>query len=360
MGIWANLHAGGCLLMLGVLTAIPIAAIIKRERETWRTAWRFWGLCALICVMQPNFVTGNWHALTLVQTTGAEIGEWKPPIAYLLEPNQGIGRIIAGLAPYMTALVLLGLALSRRLRGQDLSTIGAAIALTGLSLVYVRFVHFAAPAWLIILGWQLPGFRAGVTRTIRRITGIVTTCVVLALIWQTKVHNVYGSTGNAVTAAQTNIHRARFPVEAADYLKRIGFKGTIFCMARYGGYLLWRLHPGIQTLLDGRSNVDVHTSKDVHFVHNHHGRLPDSHKKAHAVRRQIASIYERYALDAMVLETPARVPVSQGCHRWIPVRKTPRLEVFLRYDKANAQNLRKAGMEFDLTKACKAPVTPKY
>jgi hypothetical protein len=44
----------------------------------------------------------------------------------------------------------------------------------------------------------------------------------------------------------------RYPVEAAGILERQDFEGNVFNSVRYGGYLIWRLHPRKKVFIDGR------------------------------------------------------------------------------------------------------------
>lgn len=51
------------------------------------------------------------------------------------------------------------------------------------------------------------------------------------------------------------INTSRYPVAAVEYLRRIGFTGTVFNSWQYGGYLLWFL-PDARTTIDGRTLPD--------------------------------------------------------------------------------------------------------
>lgn len=342
-GLWANLHAGGCFIMLVASFAVVGGALFTPERPDLKRAIIFWAACAVPALLSPNFITGNLSALMLVKTTQSTIGEWRAPIAYLpslpwtwehITHYPGPSRIVAGLAPYLTLLTLGGLAAARRLRGRDLSLVAVALAFTGLSLLYVRFVHFCAPVWLIMAMWfGVPSMRRSTA------IGILTA----AMLWHTNIARLNGNLSNTISAAQTNLETRRFPVAAADFLESIGFRGTVFCHARYGGYLLWRLHPDVRTLIDGRSNVDAQVANDVQFVHKHHRQqLTDPELAA-----SISAIYDLYSTDAIIVETPAFAPWKLNCERWLPVYRTPKLEVYMRNSPENSQNLARAGLNTD-------------
>lgn len=341
-GLWANLHAGGCFIMLVAWAGIPAAALFEPGRPQWRRALGLWCLCALPALLSPRFVTGNLSALTLVSTTGGTIGEWSAPIAYLFElEDPGLGRLLAGCTPYVTLLTLATLALRGQLRHREPTQLCTALALTALSLVYVRFIHFAGPVWLIFGGWMCAPMRERADVRIRVAGTALAFLALAAMIWNVNVTKLYGGVERAVAAARgPDIDERRFPVAAADFLELTGFEGTVFCHARYGGYLLWRLWPGVRTAIDGRSNVDPTLAEDVLFVHdNRLEQLQDSD-----AARRIATIYETYHTDAIVLETPVFAPQFADCARWQRVFRTERLEVWFRDHESNAANLAKVGL----------------
>ena len=349
-GVWANLHAGGCLIMLVVMLAIPVGVAMTPGRPQLRRAVAVWAVCALPCLVSPHFVRGNLHALTLVQTTQGVIGEWSVPLAYLFElDDPGASRIVAGLAPYITLLLLAFLAITRRLRGFRPTRLGLLLAFTGLSLLYVRFVHFCAPAWLILMEPMV---------TLRKPhrpqwggLAVVAGCLVAATawaLWSTNIERLFGGLEPAIAAARTDIDERRFPVEAADFLDAMAFEGTIFCHARYGGYLLWRLHPQVRTLIDGRLNVPEATANDIHFVHTQHRTQHTDVDAAH----RVAAIFRRYGTDALVVEAPAFAPSTADCSIWLPVYRSGKLEIYLRNDAGNGDNLTRLGLSAGSTLGC--------
>ena len=59
----------------------------------------------------------------------------------------------------------------------------------------------------------------------------------------------------------------RYPAGAADFLLAHHVNGHIFNTYEYGGYLIWRLWPGQQVFIDGRSlSCLLYTSHDVPAV----------------------------------------------------------------------------------------------
>jgi hypothetical protein len=56
-----------------------------------------------------------------------------------------------------------------------------------------------------------------------------------------------------VIAAQFDA--ARFPVAAADFLERSRTAESVFCPDRWGGYLIYRLYPGVRVAVDDRHDL---------------------------------------------------------------------------------------------------------
>ena len=349
MFVWANLHAGGWLIMVVALGAIPAAAIVERKEVKRGVA--LWLTLVVPGALAPNVITGILHAAMLVQTTGETIGEWSPPFAYLLMDEAGLSRLIAGVTPYVTLLTLLGLVMTRRLRGIDLSVIGAAVALTALSLKYVRFIYDAAPVWLIIASRVHWSERMA---TIARKGATVLCAVFLGLIWQTNIHQLYGGLGETVAAARHDVDERRFPVEAAQFLKETGFEGKVFCHGRFGGYLLWQLHPNVRVRADGRFNVEPSVMEDVNFVFANHR----TQHEAPEIAAKITSIYNKYEVDALVLERPGFGPGQLNCREWFPLQRTRSTEVYVRATPKNVAWMKAEGLRPTNFGDCNVGATP--
>jgi len=341
-GLWANMHAGGCFLILIVLASIPVgesAAHFFQQRPTSsKRAWVFYLLCVLICAASPNFARGILHAMTLVQATGDTIGEWNAPIAYLTElEDPTISRIIAGLTPYLCALWIAALALGKKFTNKDLGRVAAVLAFSGLSLLYVRFVHFSVPIILILLPWTFN--QKSKTHRTKHIAAGLAFIATIGMLVNTNIYRLFDGFEPAITQAATDLDERRFPIEAVEFLESAGFSGSIFCHARYGGYLRWHLGDKVQTITDGRSNVDAQTAHEILYVHSQHRTQAQNPE----IAKKITAIYEKYDLDALVLETPAFTKTSLDCTHWTPVFRTPKLEIFYRNDATNSSNLKAVG-----------------
>jgi len=48
---------------------------------------------------------------------------------------------------------------------------------------------------------------------------------------------------------------SRFPVAAANVLEQSGIQAPVFCPDRWGGYLIYRLYPEVQVVVDDRHDL---------------------------------------------------------------------------------------------------------
>ena len=82
----------------------------------------------------------------------------------------------------------------------------------------------------------------------------------------------------------------RYPVRAAGILEREDFEGNVFNSVRYGGYLIWRLHPRKKVFIDGRLVIRSREAFRDYL------RLLDEPERFYALE-------ERYGITRAVLPT---------------------------------------------------------
>lgn len=83
------------------------------------------------------------------------------------------------------------------------------------------------------------------------------------------------------------------PAESAERLKALPEGGNLFCSVRYGGYLIWALHPGWRPLIDGR--LVIRTAKQF----SDYLRILDQPGR-------FSACHENYNFKAVVLPTTGR------------------------------------------------------
>ncbi|MBT9557076.1 MAG: hypothetical protein IV100_13650 [Myxococcales bacterium] len=358
MALWASVHAGGCFIALILAAAVPLGAFMERVWPSWRgqtarvgeapdlgVAVRRFVALLLPCAVVPNFVTGSFHALFLVQSTGGLIGEWSPPIAYLFEESVNPARAFVGLLPYLVMSSVIVMVVRHQVGKLTADSFGVAIGMMGLSLLYARFVYFAVPAVALLVAplsngasmTALPDMgRDGKYASDRwRRWGIAAGAALLLLgFWHTNVQSLHGGIARLWSATQAPVDERRFPVAAADYLEASGFEGTIFCHARYCSYLLHRLHPRIRTIIDGRLNVEPSVAEAVSFVAE--TRFTKLERMDEEDR--VLAILKDVRTDALVLEWPSFGPKGPPCE-WTLAFRGPGSEVWLSAERASALGL---------------------
>ncbi len=346
MALWATVHAGGELNHLIVALAVPIGVAVDKLRgrarhASVRAAALFWLGLALPCVFVPHFLSGALDALVLVRSGGASIEEWSAPIAYVLgDAPQPPGRIVTGLLPYAALLAFLVLALRGQLARLPLHRVGLALGFLGLSLLFVRFVYFTLPAALCLLPALSGEVATSAPKEARRQWLTVAAVVTLAgLVWHTNVERLHGGLRGLVGDTHSDLDQRRYPEASADYLHAVGFRGSIFAHARFGSYLLYRLHPGVRVLVDGRFAVPAETAADIQRLHEIHSAVPNDPSIATEVER----IIERYPADVVVAEPPLFASPETACPRWSRVFVAWNQEVWVRRDSVEVRRLEALG-----------------
>ncbi len=62
------------------------------------------------------------------------------------------------------------------------------------------------------------------------------------------------------------IDDTRYPLKITDYLEKTNARGRVFNYFRWGGYLIWRLHPQLIPYIDGRMLDDSKLEKYTHML----------------------------------------------------------------------------------------------
>ncbi len=360
--LWANLHAGGAFLFLVAALTLPVGATLEwalapperraRERAAARRAW-LWFLAALLpALASPHFVRGNVQALTMLDATESAIGEWHPAWHFLAIASTA-GHVVCGLVPSLVGLLwlpwlaklLAGLGRGWRIGAEvELWRLGLSLALLVLAHRSVRFVWAAAFALVIMGPWLVSAWRAawgarrGHADAWARAAGLA---LAVALQIVTYRFHITAQHGTLLAAARQAfgaepLDARRFPVAQADFLAATGFEGGIFAQGNWGGYLLYRLHPRVRVVADGRGNYAADVTKALGLVY-------DPRVMADARNGPLVlSIYERFpGVDAVVHQHPVwpgdfRPPPQ----RWTRVFSDGRGAVWIRHTPRGLRYLR--------------------
>lgn len=240
--MWSFLHAPASLWGIALLGA----GAVGEPRNRWR--WASVAIAAGATALAPGALAGLRGAFG-VHTEGELQAAWVPEHGPLWQYFQsGLGAH----AYFVVGLVLLSLAFFalrvRRVDGPVLAAAGMAV----FSVLIARFAWYALAPALVAMRPD---------PTIRRplVSPIVAGFAALALFATDAFLYVVPRYRDLpeVDSPQprvwaTDWQPGAFPEGAANFLHDTGIKGNIFNEVGWGGYLLYRLHPGVRTLTDGR------------------------------------------------------------------------------------------------------------
>ena len=240
MAVWGGFHGPASLWGLALLGCIAVAA-----PRDWR-GWAQLAAPAVAMVLVPGFVDGLAGAAR-VHTAGRMqalfVPEHWPLWAY---PDAGLGPHGVVVPTLVVALlvVALGVVLWQARRGWPAGVWPLTLAAGGMGLFSVLLARFAWFATIPLLRAMAgPRPRPRITVALAALSmGLA------AWDWGTYV----APRPKALDAWATDVQPGTFPEAAAEVLARAGVEGRVFPNAAWGGYLLWRLHPRVRTLTDGR------------------------------------------------------------------------------------------------------------
>lgn len=347
VGLWANLHAGGALLFLVAAATLPAGAVLARllkssdpSAKSWRIATLWWLAALVPALLSPCFVRGNIQAALMLEGTEQAIGEWWPSWHFLVIATTA-GHVICGLAPTLVGGLWLAVA-ARAARARDrLTTVPPWLLLLALALVVlshrsVRFVYIATFG-AVLLAPYLPRPLAPALWPPRlaRAAAVTLAAALVLVSYRFNVTALHGDLPTAIaTAAGPPIDSRRFPVAHAAFLEQTGFRGTIYCQPNWGGYLLWRLHPGSRVLADGRGNYPRELSDDLVALYDR-ARFPEA-----ADGPAVEAIYDRHPTDLVVHQHPVFPPgYTPDPRRWELLYSDPRGAIWARLDTPGGKAL---------------------
>lgn len=331
--LWANLHAGGAFLFLVAASTVPVGRTFagfmgwgRRHPAKLRSAWIGFGVMLGAALLAPNFIRGNLQALSMLEATESAIGEWLPAW-HFFQVGTTAGHLVCGAVPVLLcAAWLLTAAAAVRDRCQHTPPW---VLLLGLSLCVLsqRSVRFV---WIAIFGLMLlwphvprPKLSAGMRKQV-----LVAACTALVAIGiQFNVYAQHGGWGETVRQAFGGpaIELRRFPSAHAEFLAETGFEGDVFCQGNWGGYLLWKLWPGVRVTADGRGNYARDVTEALATTYDR------SRFKVAGFGAELETIYARYGVDAVVHQHPVWPKGYEVDRtRWVPVFEDRRGAIWIR------------------------------
>lgn len=317
MAVWGSFHGPASLWGLALLGCVAVAA-----PRDWR-GWTQVAAPAAAMALVPGFAAGLAGAArvhTSERMQALFVPEHWPLWAYL---DAGLGP--HGVLVPSLVVLLLGVAAvtvawqARRWPPGALPLTLAAAGMGLFSVLMARFAWYAAVPLLRAVAWS---------RVRPRAAWAVAAVAVAIAAWD---HGVYVALRYAhVDRWTTDVHPRTFPEAAAEVLARAGVDGRVFPDPAWGGYLLWRLHPAVRSLTDGRIAFPAEAGE----------LLLDF-----APRRREAALDEarrRWGVDLAVLRTPAFRGAPRPAH-WELLWADPVAEVWAARDERLAE--RRAAVE---------------
>jgi len=287
--VWSNYHTSifGYIIFFGFFVDLAFQQIRQHaSRQTWLT-WLLWGLLVFaVGFLKPGlslmghpglgafFFNPEWKSL---------IQEYQSALMYRNFP-----AIYSLIIVYLVTLMLL-------LRNRRFGMLFICLLLGYYSVTMSRLVTPAGIVVLCLFAWavseyEVPSKLQQLSQTVSRLIGGT-----IALVFIT-------SLATSVYLAHIYMKENRvppiFPVDVADYMIRNNIRGRIFNHYGAGGYLIYRLSPGSQVYIDGRTGIL--------YPLDHLQRYTDAGKSADVLRTEL----EKYDIELAVLDNnPKNYPL---------------------------------------------------
>ncbi len=359
--LWANLHAGGAVLL-----PLAFAAIVAGRAVAYLADGRspeargrllhplaLGAVSGLVMLPMPGFVTGLLSASNMVKVSAALIPEWQPPVAYLFAQAAGPmtpHHLVCGTVPYLTLLAA-GIAaidhaltlLRRRPFPGDPALVSLALLMAILATQTARFIYLDLVA-LAALAWRYRDLTFRWTRPHAVRWGLLALTLVLGWVSydQSVVRERHGLVA-AIRQMSVDQQPGAFPERATDTLVTMGIEGRVFHLSAWGGYLLYRLYPDCRVFSDGRGN----------FTERERDLMVLAHRTWERVEH-LEGLYREFPFDLIIFPPPVFPLQGWDTSLWVRIYSGPDAEVFLRRSPENADNIDRAmqywrliGLRFD-------------
>jgi len=351
--VWANIHAGGALLVPVTLGGLGAGAVLRllvspRPRDpalradVRRIAILF-AVAVLPMLAMPGFLKGVITAFTMYGASVSLIPEWREASSYFdMLDQRGVPHYLAsGFAPYVLMLALGGWAVVRVLQRRTAALPWPELLMSALLLYLaqhsVRFVFLGlVPLTLLVRSARahvVAAPRPGLRRALLAALALLSVGA-FAVSYHYNIVVQRGTLAAAVERLDEDLEPSRFPTEAAGFLRDAQVEGGILHLSKWGGYLLYELWPRVRVFSDGRGNFDL-----VQV-----GALVATHRPL-TRETTLEAAWQLYGLDLVIFPAPV-FPLERWDHRrWVRiyagVEHNLPIEVFLRNSSDNQENLRR-------------------
>ncbi len=353
--LWANIHAGGALLMPVALGGVSAGALFKMVaappagngeggvgwwrrqppelRRDFLQALRLSLVVVVPMLLMPGFFKGVITAITMYGASVELIPEWGQPTDYfaLLGERGWLHHTLVGFAPYVLIVMLGGyvmaMVLARRTERVPWSEVLLGALMLYLAQRSLRFVYLGVVPLIFLLRQLRDGIGAEGGSARRRHVMIALALTLslgaMAVSWHYNITVQRGGFARALARIPETLEPSRFPVEAADFLAEAEIEGRVLHLAKWGGYLLYKLWPRASVFADGRGNFDMVQVGTLVATHRAYHRA-DSLERACRL----------YGFDIVIFPAPVFHELDWDRERWVRIyagveHHVP-IEVFLR------------------------------
>lgn len=348
--IWANIHGGGSVLLPLIVITVTLCRWIAHwhrkkycvpsdgiKKEVVIT------LCTLIPLpFMPGYLKGVVTAFSMLEASMSLIPEWQAPFAYLDKNQVGahsLHTILCGTVPYVTLLVIFGVfsislvkrGFRKNMEEKDFGLMGLSCVLGVVALKSARFIYldvFAIFSFLLFFRRETQMIISGLhIRVLLTLLGLV----LMVASFEYSIIKQRKGLSYAIATTKYDHELGFFPESASDVLSKMGISGKIFHYSYWGGYLIYRHYPACTVFADGRGNFDFE-QRDT---------LIETHKP---FEREVAleKAWERYKFDIVIFPPPTFPLLTWDKSKWGLIYRDHVAEVFIRINKENEENIKKA------------------
>jgi len=358
MLLWTNLHGGyivGVAIILIYMTGEGIMTAIRRGKGATLSFF-------LICLLSIA-VTGlrpGCYELIYEWLKGLFFGLAGGPAAFLeFQPLWYFYRVYHLKWPvYITAFIgiVLLTVLLRYIhtagapcpheRRFDLTEALLTIAMGGLGLYYARGANFALMTMPFIACRSLSSSTGGGTAA-RAVPALLMSIVLIAmLVGATSPRDIGATAGQLRPTIPERWVDDVYPEGAVRFVREQGIRGPMFNEMRWGGYLIWRLHPEHKVFIDGRAVAPELMGLYAAVM----GGLPGWEDALGSFNVNFILVRVKSLELGAVTPLVQRI-TEQGPARWRAVYMEGNAVIFLKVTEANKDLIRKFAIPPDVLKA---------
>ena len=254
--VWVNLHGGFFfgLMALGIL----IFPWRKLSFNSFRVAFITGLLCVAACMVNPSGVETLFFPLVYAFDDSSpyrELAEWHSPFR--------AGGIRSPLFFYLMWAPLLSLLYTVGKVRKKANIPWEAIFLTGLTLAMALTSRRFIPLFGLSLALLLAPLLALLIANIRKPVltyAIAIFALLFAIIRQLPYPLQAAPAFHYLTAEYS------YPEDMVDFIQANGFKGNVYALYNWGGYLHWRTDGELKVFIDGRADTVYDADTYYHYI----------------------------------------------------------------------------------------------